>query len=99
VPSIAVSIEQFLARRRELKRPDSLHGLMAYETLNFVDGTASYLDIYHAVAAEADAAGQWYYGPVQLEDVANYLDSAKATGIVTVKTVQAPARKTSGAGR
>jgi hypothetical protein len=78
-----------------LKRPPALHSLMAYEAMNFVDGTNSYLDIFRAVSAEADAAGDWYYGTVTLEDVTNYLDSARAAGIVAVKTVPpSPARKT-----
>ena len=36
------------------------------------------------MSAEADAAGEWYYGTVSLEDVASYLDSAKGAGIITV---------------
>jgi hypothetical protein len=55
---------------------------MAYETLNFVDGERSYLDIWHAVRAQADAAGDWYYGHVSLRDVAAYLDSAAAAGLI-----------------
>lgn len=94
VPSIAVSIQEYLDTRAQLKRPPALHSLMAYEVMNFVDGTNTYLDIFRAVSAEADAAGDWYYGTVTLEDVASYLDSAKAAGIVTVKTVPLPARKT-----
>jgi hypothetical protein len=84
VPSIAVSIQGFLDARSKLKRPAGLHGLMAYEALNFVDGRNSYLDIFSAVAAEADAAGEWYYGHVSLDDVVSYLESAKAAGIIAV---------------
>jgi hypothetical protein len=87
VPSIDISIQAYLDKRSELKRPPNLHALMAYETINFVDGANSYLEIFRAVSAEADAAGQWYYGPVRLEDVSDYLDSAKAAGITTVKTM------------
>ena len=84
IPAIAVSIREYLDKRSQLKRPSALHSLMAYEVMNFVNGTSSYLDIYRAVAAEADAAGQWYYGTVSPEDVAAYLDSAKGAGIITV---------------
>jgi hypothetical protein len=58
---------------------------MAFEVLNFVDGRRSYTDIYHAVSAAADAAGEWYYGTVTIEDVTAYLDSAVRAGIVTIK--------------
>ncbi|MGE5814063.1 MAG: M28 family peptidase [Acidobacteriota bacterium] len=94
VPTMAVSIQQFLDKRSELKKPASLHSLMAYEVLNFVDGTNTYLDIYRAVSAEADAAGDWYYGTVSPEDVASYLDSAKAAGIITVGAPKATAKGT-----
>ena len=45
VPSIAVTLQQYLDHRSEVKRPTALHGLMAYEVMNFVDGTNSYLDV------------------------------------------------------
>ena len=94
VPAVAVSIQQFIDHRRKIKKPDSLHSLMAYEAMNFVDGTNSYLDIFRAVSAEADSAGDWYYGRVSADDIAAYLDSAKAAGILNVKVVPAaPGRK------
>ncbi|MCA1561267.1 MAG: hypothetical protein LC804_13735, partial [Acidobacteria bacterium] len=68
-----------------LQRPVGLHTLLAYEAMNFVDGANSYLDIYQAVAAEADAAGEWYYGSVTLDDVASYLSSAEKAGLTTMK--------------
>jgi hypothetical protein len=75
----------FLEKRGKIVRPASLHPLMAFEALGFVDGQRSYLDIYHAVLAEADAAGEWYYGAVTLEAVEQYLDSARAAGVLTLK--------------
>jgi hypothetical protein len=33
------------------------------------------------VSAEADAAGDWYYGTVTLEDVTAYLESAERAGV------------------
>ena len=86
IPSLVASVKAFLAGRGKLERPRGLHPLMAYEALNFVDGTRSYLDIYEMSAAEADAAGAWYYGEVTLEDVASYLDSAERAGMLTVET-------------
>lgn len=83
VPSPAATVKAFLDGRPKLKRPPRLHPLMAYEALNFVDGRNSYLDIYHAVAAEADAAGEWYYGAVTLDDIANLLESAEKAGMIT----------------
>jgi hypothetical protein len=91
VPAAVDSVKAFLAGRRNLVTPPALHGLMAYEALNFANGRNSYLDIYQAVAAEAAAAGEWYYGTVSLEDIAGYLDSAEKAGMLTVKRSE-PAR-------
>ncbi len=86
VPSFVDNLAAFLARRKQLERPPALHGLMAYEILNFVDGTRTIADVYRAVAAEADLAGDWYYGQVALKDVVAYIDSAAKAGIVTVRS-------------
>jgi hypothetical protein len=83
VPNPVDDVQGFLDRRKELKRPDGLHPLMAYEALNYADGTRSYREIFEAVAAEADAAGEWYYGSVSFADVAQYLDSAVKAGVLT----------------
>jgi hypothetical protein len=85
VPVLVDDVKGFLDKRSEVKRPPRLHGLMAYEALNFVDGARSVLDIARAVAAEADAAGAWYYGRVGTDDVASYLDSAVTVGILKYK--------------
>lgn len=84
VPALLEGTQAFLDKRGSLVRPPGLHPLMAFEVLNFVDGRRSYTDIYHAVSAEADAAGEWYYGTVTIEDVTAYLDSAVKAGIATV---------------
>jgi hypothetical protein len=86
VPMLVDDVAGFLDRRGKIKRPRTLHSLMVYETLNFVDGTRTYFDIYRAVTAEADAAGGWYYGAVSFEDVAEVLESAVEAGIMTVRT-------------
>jgi Zn-dependent M28 family amino/carboxypeptidase len=82
VPTLVDDVRAFLDKRGDVKRPPALHGLMAYEALNFVDGSRSVLDIARAVAAEADAAGDWYYGRVSIDDVASYIDSAVQGGIL-----------------
>jgi hypothetical protein len=84
VPTLVGDTQAYLDKRSALVRPAGLHPLMAFEALNFIDGRRSYTDIYHAVAAEADAAGEWYYGTVTIDDVTAYLDSAAKAGIVTV---------------
>jgi hypothetical protein len=94
VPTLAVSMQEFLDKRSQLKKPASLHSLMAYEAINFVDGANTFLDIYRAVSAEADAAGEWYYGTVSADDIVSYLESAKAAGIITVSVPKAPAKGT-----
>ena len=84
VPALVDSTQGYLDKRSKLQRPRTLHPLMAYEVLNFVDGRRSYADIHRAVAAEADAAGAWYYGVVSYDDVAAYLDSGEKAGVLTV---------------
>jgi hypothetical protein len=86
VPAMVDDVQGFLDKREEIKRPDRLHPLMFYETLNFVDGTRTYLDVYRAVAAEADHAGEWYYGAVTFDDVASALDSAVSAGVLELKS-------------
>jgi len=85
VPVLVDDVRGFLDKRSSAKRPPALHPLMAFEVLNFVNGSRSVLDIAHAVAAEADAAGEWYYGRVSIDDVASYLDAAAKAGLVTYK--------------
>lgn len=93
IPETVESVQAFMSGRSRLERPANLHPLMAYEVLNFVGGGRSYLDIFHAVAAQADAAGAWYYGVVSLDEVAAYLDSAEKAGIIAVKTRRAPSQE------
>jgi hypothetical protein len=58
---------------------------MAYEVWNFVDGKRSYLDIFRAVRAEAQFAGEWYYGTVTAKAVADLLDRGVKEGILKLK--------------
>ena len=84
IPRLTTSVRTYVTGRGKIEKPKSLHALMGYEALNFVDGRRSYLDVYRLVAAEADAAGSWYYGEVTLDDIAAYLDSAQKNGIITL---------------
>jgi hypothetical protein len=38
------------------------------------------------VAAEADHAGEWYYGEVTFDDIASTLDSAVSAGVLELKS-------------
>ena len=85
VPVFVDDVAGFMDRRKALKRPTTLHPLMAYEALNFVDGTRTVSEIFRAVAAEADLAGDWYYGQVTRDDISSYIESAASAGILTMK--------------
>ncbi len=87
VPEIAGSIADFLEKRRGLGN-FGLHELMRYEVWNFVDGKRSYLEIYKAVRAEAQAAGAWYYGSVTLKQVADLLDAGVQAGLLRLKPLR-----------
>jgi hypothetical protein len=67
---------------------EGLHGMMAFEVLNFADGRRNAYEIYEAVAAEALSAGTWYYGEVRAADVLALLDKAAEAGIVSVKAAK-----------
>ncbi len=84
VPVIAGSIADFLEKRRDLDKT-GLHPLMSYEVWNFVDSKRSYLDIYHAVRAEAQSVGAWYYGTVSAKQVADLLDAGVKAGLLKLK--------------
>ncbi len=83
VPEVAVSVADYI--RNRARSGGKLHNLMAFETLNFVDGRRSYLDIYRAVRAEALAAGEWYYGSVPADAVEAVLDANVKAGVLRLK--------------
>lgn len=85
VPVMTDSVTEFLALQQKVQSPRSLHPLMSYEAINFANGTNSVLDIYRAVAAEADSAGDWYYGTVNLADIASLFESAAKVGLVRMR--------------
>ena len=85
VPVPTGSVTEFLALEQRVESPRSLHPLMSYEAINFANGKNSLLDIYRAVAAEADSAGDWFYGTVNPADIAALFQSAEKAGLVRIK--------------
>ena len=90
-PKVAGVLGDFLKHEQEVEGPPTLHGLMKSEAFNFMDGRRSLLDIYHAVRAESLSAGEWYYGPVRLEDIEALFDAAQKEGAVDILTKPGPA--------
>lgn len=85
IPELAATAADYIHKLDDLKPVEGLHALMRYETLNFVDGRRSYLEIYRAVRAEAQSVGAWYYGEVSPEKVAAVLDQAVNAGMLKVR--------------
>ncbi len=83
IPENIAPLDDYFSKRRGA--PTGLHPVMRSEVFNFVDGKKSYLDIYHAVRAEARAAGQFLYGEVTLEDVVKLLDANVESGALKLK--------------
>jgi hypothetical protein len=83
VPSNIASMDEYFTKRKFV--PTGMHSLMYGETMNFVDGKRSYLDIYKAVKAESLAAGKFFYGTVTLTDVVKVLDENVKSGALGLK--------------
>jgi hypothetical protein len=81
-PALAGGPKEFQEKRGEIRGVPGLHGLMAFETLNAVDGRRTGLDIWRFVASEAREAGALYYGTVRPADVLTYLENAARTGLI-----------------
>ncbi len=75
---------EYLRHKAEIEGPKTLHTLMKFEALNYVDGQRSILDIYHAVRAESMSAGEWYYGTVTLGDIEALLKAAEKEKAVEI---------------
>lgn len=86
VPKNAGTLGEYLRNKAEIDGPKGLHPLMAFETLNYVDGRRSILDIYRAVRAESLSAGEWYYGTVKLEDVEELFNAAQKAKALEIAT-------------
>ncbi len=79
---VAAGPREFLQGRSTIAGVPGLHGLMAFEILNLVDGRRSGLDIYRYVAAEAREAGDHYFGVVTPDAVLTYLKNAESSGMI-----------------
>jgi Peptidase family M28 len=81
----ATNLGVYYDAMENVKGVEGLHSVMLFETYNFADGKRNAYDVYQAVAAEAAAAGAWYYGTVSPENVLEALERATKAGAFTVK--------------
>ena len=84
-PTIAAGPKEFLDGRGTIAGVAGLHGLMAFELLNLVDGRRNGLQIYQSLAAEAREAGDFYFGVVTREAVLQYLNNAAKSGMIRTR--------------
>ena len=85
VPAIVAGPGEFLNGRGQIAGAPGLHGLMAFELLNFVDGKRTGLDVYRHLAAEAREAGAHYFGAVTPEAVLTYLKNASTAKMLRLR--------------
>ncbi len=85
IPLNIQNVDQYFEKRGKVGFVEGIHPEMRYEVFNFVNGINSYLDIYNAVSAEAMSAGEFYYGTVSMEKVAELLDKAVEAGAITLQ--------------
>ena len=83
IPRNVGSVREYLQHRPQARAQGVLHTIMAFEVLNYVDGERSVFDIYRAVRAESQSAGEWYYGEVRFEDVAGLLEAGTKAGLIS----------------
>jgi hypothetical protein len=84
-PALTAGPELFLQRRGRVAGVPGLHGLMAFEALNLVNGQRTGLDIYQLVAAQAREAGEHYFGAVTPDAVHRYLENAAAQELIRLR--------------
>ena len=87
VPEVVAGPAEFLGKREKVEKVEDLHGLMAFEILNFIDGQRNGLEIYEATVAEALQGGADYYGTVSPEQVGEYLEKLVSSGLVAMNGV------------
>ncbi len=85
IPVNVGSLDDYFGKRGWSVGFPGLHPILAKECYAFVDGRRSYLDIFRAVQAEALAAGDYYYGRVQPQQVKTLLDQAAARGVLRLR--------------
>lgn len=86
IPANVSPLETYFKNRSNASYRGHLHGLMRDEVYNFVDGRRNYFEIFKAVRAEQLVGGSWYYGTVNLKDVAGQLDAAVEAGALKLTT-------------
>jgi len=82
VPRVVAGPAEFEKAREKVKAVDGLHNLMAFEIMNFVDGSRTALAIYEAVKAESLYAGEDYYGNVTPGKADQYLKNLEQAGLI-----------------
>ncbi len=93
IPVRIESVSDYVKKKTDVKSVPSFHPLMRFEALNFADGKRTMWDVYKPVRAEAQAAGDWYYGEVTAEMVQKYFENAVAAGIVALKDAPPPEKE------
>lgn len=85
IPIVTTPPKEFYAAKLGITPVPGLHPWMAYETLLFVDGQNSFLDIVNAVVAEALSAGDFYYGQITPEMVQQFLENTLSAGAIRLQ--------------
>ncbi len=80
--SLAESLEKMMRRGGPGADIEGLHRLYQTEVRNLVDGKRTVLDIYRTVRAASLSAGEWYYSPVELDDVVAVLEASEKAGAI-----------------
>jgi hypothetical protein len=84
-PVVTAGPREFLDGRGRITSVPGLHGYMAPEVINAIDGRRTGLEVYRLVAAEAREAGAHYYGTVTAEAVLKYLQNLEAAALVRLR--------------
>jgi len=69
-------------KSEEEEKETELHRQMEVEIMNLVDGERDAASISRFVAAEAAAAGPWYYGDVSFEMIEDFLEQQAKDGLI-----------------
>jgi len=95
IPKVVGTPGDHLRGKDRAEVPKTLHSLMAWEALNYVDGRRSILDICRIVRAQALSAGEWYYGQVTLEDIETLLTNAEKEQAIEIVSIVHPVARPS----
>ena len=84
--SLAESLEKMMRRGGPGDGVEGLDRLYQTEVRNLVDGERTVLDIYRTVRAASLSTGEWYYGPVERDDVVSVLEASEKSGAIRIKS-------------